>query len=103
GQLLALLFFAVAMALLILLLAGARILAFAVLLSLVGIPLLLRWCYHRRVEKMVSLLPELLDHVVRSLKSGRTLGDAMLLAIDRSQPPLRDALDVCKRGISLGL
>lgn len=103
GQLLALLFFAMAVVLLVSLLAGMRILIFLVLVLLILLPLMLRWRYHQYVGKMISLLPEFLDHVVRSLKSGRSLGDAMLLAIDRSQPPLRDALNVCKRGISLGL
>lgn len=103
SQLLALLLFAMAIALIIFLLAGARMLVFYAVVFAVGMLLLLRWRYHQRVEKMISLLPEFLDHVVRSLKSGRTLGDAMILAIERSQSPLQDALLVCKRGISLGL
>jgi len=103
GQLLALVVLSVALALLVLIMAGARMLVFAVLVSVAGGWLFLRWRYFQRVEKMISQLPELLEHVSRSLKSGRTLGDAILLAIDRTQSPLREALGVCKRGISLGL
>jgi len=103
GQLLALVTLFVALALLVLITAGARMLLFAVLVSVAGGWLFLRWRYFQRVEKMISQLPDLLEHVSRSLKSGRTLGDAMLLAIDRTEAPLREALTVCKRGISLGL
>src|SRR5690606_25342562 len=103
GQLLALVTLYMALALLVLITAGARMLLFAVLVSVAGGWLVLRWRYFQRVEKMISQLPDLLEHVSRSLKSGRTLGDAMLLAIDRTEAPLREALTVCKRGISLGL
>jgi len=103
GQLLALVTLFVALALLLLVVAGVEMLVFAVLVSVAGGWLFLRWRYFQRVEKMISQLPDLLEHVSRSLKSGRTLGDAMLLAIDRTESPLREALTVCKRGISLGL
>ncbi|MDB5997987.1 MAG: type secretion system protein, partial [Pseudomonas sp.] len=33
------------------------------------------WRYQRRLKRMIEQLPQLLDHAVRSLKSGRTLAD----------------------------
>jgi len=65
--------------------------------------LFLNWRYERRVQKMVYQMPSLLDHMVRSLKSGRTLGDAMFLAIDRGPSPLKDALADTRRSIELGV
>src|SRR5690606_23012956 len=103
GQLLALFLLVLVSALLILLLAGPAMLLFAVLVAIGVVLLTLRWRNYHRVQKMISQLPQLLEHVSRSLKSGRTLGDAMLLAIERSQSPLRDALMECKHGINLGL
>ena len=50
---------------------------FGAAIGLIGMPLMLRlfvsWRYHKRVRRMVEQLPQLLDHTVRSLKSGRTL------------------------------
>lgn len=63
----------------------------------------LRWRMENRVRKMVGQLPALLDHMIRSLKSGRTLTDAMLLAMERSTNPLRDALAVPRRSMELGV
>ncbi|WP_422420852.1 type II secretion system F family protein [Pseudomonas sp. GZD-222] len=80
-------------------------LAGAVLL-LVG-PLLFRlylgWRYHRRVRRMVEQLPVLLDHTVRSLKSGRTLSDAVLGAIDASREPLHGAMLRVRRNVQMGI
>ena len=67
------------------------------------VPLLLRLRYARRVERMVHQLPGTLDHMIRSLKSGRTLGDAMMLAMDRAQNPLHSALAPVRRSIELGI
>ena len=63
----------------------------------------LRWRTERRVRKMVSQMPAFLDHMIRSLKSGRTLADAMLLAMERSPTPLKDALAAPRRSIELGV
>lgn len=75
----------------------------AVLLLLVAGYLFLNWRYERRVQKMVYQMPSLLDHMIRSLKSGRTLGDAMFLAIERGQSPLKEALGETRRSIELGV
>lgn len=59
--------------------------------------------YQRRVRRMISQLPQLLDHTIRSLKSGRTLGDAVLQGIDASGYPLNEAMSRIKRNVQLGI
>ncbi|MBH3427521.1 type II secretion system F family protein [Pseudomonas alkylphenolica] len=78
----------------------------AALLLLAG-PLLFRvylgWRYHRRLQRMIEQLPVLLDHSVRSLKAGRTLGDAVLGAIDASREPLHGAMQRVRRNVQMGI
>ncbi len=75
----------------------------ALLLMLILPPLLLRGFvalrYQRRLRRMIEQLPQFLDHVIRSLKSGRTLGDAMLLGMQNAPNPLGDALGRTRRNI----
>ncbi|WPN53314.1 type II secretion system F family protein [Pseudomonas sp. P9_2] len=70
-------------------------------------PLLLRayiaWRYQRRVQRMIEQLPQLLDHSVRSLKSGRTLADAVLGAIDSTEAPLKQAMSRIQRNVQMGV
>lgn len=70
-------------------------------------PLLLRlyiaWRYQRRVQRMIEQLPQLLDHSVRSLKSGRTLADAVLGAIESTEPPLKQAMSRIQRNVQMGV
>ena len=70
-------------------------------------PLLLRlyiaWLYKRRLNRMIEQLPQLLDHTVRSLKSGRTLADAVLGGIDASSDPLKKAMGRIQRNVQLGV
>ncbi|PQP05124.1 MULTISPECIES: type II secretion system F family protein [Pseudomonas] len=70
-------------------------------------PLVLRlyisWRYQRRLKRMIEQLPTLLDHTVRSLKSGRTLADAVLGAIDAAQAPLKNAMGRVQRNVLLGV
>ena len=70
-------------------------------------PLLLRayiaWRYQRRVQRMIEQLPQLLDHSVRSLKSGRTLADAVLGAIDSTGAPLKQAMSRIQRNVQMGV
>lgn len=78
------------------------------LLALVLLPpLLLRlyvsWRYQRRLKRMIEQLPQMLDHSVRSLKSGRTLADAVLGAIDASEDPLKNAMGRVQRNVQLGV
>ncbi|MBF4556803.1 type II secretion system F family protein [Pseudomonas sp. p50] len=76
-------------------------------LLLVLPPLALRvyvsWCYRRRIRRIVEQLPQLLDHTVRSLKSGRTLADAVMGAIDVSEDPLKTAMGRVQRNVQLGV
>ncbi|MCU0071892.1 type II secretion system F family protein [Pseudomonas koreensis] len=76
-------------------------------LLLVLPPLALRvyvsWRYQRRLRRMIEQLPQLLDHTVRSLKSGRTLADAVLGAIDASEDPLKNAMGRVQRNVQLGV
>jgi tight adherence protein B len=77
------------------------------LVMLLGPPMILRFYislrYQRRLQRMIEQLPQLLDHAVRSLKSGRTLADAVLNAIDASDDPLRTAMGRIKRNVLLGV
>jgi tight adherence protein B len=70
-------------------------------------PLFLRlyvqWRYQRRLKRMIEQLPPLLDHTVRSLKSGRTLADAVLGAIDAAEDPLKNAMGRVQRNVQLGV
>ena len=59
--------------------------------------------FHRRLQKMISQLPQFLDHIIRSLKSGRTLGDGFLLAIENSQDPLQGAFLRTRNNIQRGM
>ncbi|WP_411390407.1 type II secretion system F family protein [Pseudomonas sp. MPB23] len=76
-------------------------------LMVVAPPLALRlyigWRYQRRVQRMVQQLPQLLDHSVRSLKSGRTLADAVLGGIDSVENPLKDAMGRVQRNVRMGV
>lgn len=70
-------------------------------------PLILRlyisWCSQRRLKRMIEQLPALLDYTVRSLKSGRTLADAVLGAIDTTEDPLKNAMGRVQRNVHLGV
>lgn len=74
---------------------------------IVAPPLFLRvyisWCYQRRVQRMVSQLPQLLDHSVRSLKSGRTLADAVLGGVESTEDPLKEAMGRVQRNVRMGV
>ena len=77
------------------------------LLLLLAPPLAVRlfvsWRYQRRLKRMVEQLPQLLDHTVRSLKSGRTLADAVMGAIETAEQPLKDAMGRVQRNVQLGV
>jgi len=81
--------------------------AFGLGTAVLAPPVLLRmyisWRYHKRVKKMVEQLPQLLDHTVRSLKSGRTLADAVLHGIDAASHPLKTAMGRIQRNVQLGV
>ncbi|QTD34110.1 type II secretion system F family protein [Pseudomonas fluorescens] len=70
-------------------------------------PLILRlyiaWLYRRRLNRMIEQLPQLLDHTVRSLKSGRTLTDAVMGGIETSEDPLKTAMGRVQRNVQLGV
>jgi tight adherence protein B len=77
------------------------------LLMIVIPPLLLRLyiaiLYQRRIKRMIEQLPQLLDHTVRSLKSGRTLSDAVMGGIEASEDPLKKAMGRVQRNVQLGV
>ncbi|MFU2329291.1 type II secretion system F family protein [Pseudomonas sp. NFX98] len=73
------------------------------LLPPVVLRLYVQWRYQRRLKRMIEQLPPLLDHTVRSLKSGRTLADAVLGAIDAAENPLKHALGRVQRNVQLGV
>lgn len=91
-----------------LMLLGLLLGGWVVLLLLAGGSLLLgraylAWRYRRRLRRMVQQLPQMLDQVVRSLQTGRTLSDAMLRAIEASPDPLRSAMARLQRNVQLGV
>jgi tight adherence protein B len=77
------------------------------LIMVVVPPLFLRvyiaFLYRRRTRRMIEQLPQLLDHTVRSLKSGRTLSDAVLGGIEASEDPLKKAMGRVQRNVQLGV
>ncbi|MCO8169817.1 type II secretion system F family protein [Pseudomonas sp. 21LCFQ02] len=77
------------------------------LAGLLGVPFTLRmyvsWRYRKRVLRMIEQLPQMLDHTVRSLKSGRTLADAVLHGIEAADQPLRDGMARIERNVQLGV
>ena len=90
------------------LLLGFALLGWLGLLVLLIVPPLavrgyVSWRYQRRLRRMIEQLPPLLDHTVRSLKSGRTLADAVLGAIEASDNPLQDAMGRIQRNVQLGV
>lgn len=89
--------------LLVIALGGWVALLLVTLLPLVLLRLYMSLQYKRRVQRMVSQMPQFLDSVVRSLKSGRTLGDGMLLAMDTCPEPLRGSLTRTRNSIQRGL
>lgn len=90
-------------ALLALALGGWPGLLLVLLVPPVLVRLFMLWQYSRRLQRMIGQLPQLLDHVVRSLKSGRTLGDGMLLSMQNSQEPLFTALERTRNAVQLGV
>jgi tight adherence protein B len=78
-------------------------LALGILLPIIGLRFYVSLRYQRRMQRMITQLPQLLDHTVRSLKSGRTLGDAVLHGIDAADSPLRDAMSRIKRNVQMGV
>jgi tight adherence protein B len=73
------------------------------LLPPVLLRLFIQWRYERRLKRMIEQLPPLLDHTVRSLKSGRTLADAVLGAIGAAEDPLKNAMGRVQRNVQLGV
>ncbi|WP_455885432.1 type II secretion system F family protein [Pseudomonas spelaei] len=68
-----------------------------------ALPVYIAWRYQHRVRRMIEQLPTLLDHTVRSLKSGRTLADAVLGGINASEYPLKHAMGRVQRNVQLGV
>ncbi|MBK5525915.1 type II secretion system F family protein [Pseudomonas sp. TH06] len=80
---------------------------FGLLVMVLAPPLVLRlyiaFLYRRRLKRMIEQLPQLLDHTVRSLKSGRTLSDAVMGGIEASEDPLKKAMGRVQRNVQLGV
>jgi tight adherence protein B len=77
--------------------------AAGVLLPPLMVRLFISWSYRKRVARMIEQLPQLLDHTVRSLKSGRTLADAVLHGIDAANQPLKEGMSRIQRNVQLGV
>jgi len=74
-----------------------------VLLVGFGFHLLLNVLYRRRLQKMIRQMPNFLDQVVRSLHSGRTLGDAITQAVGVADDPLREIFSLVNNHVLLGI
>jgi tight adherence protein B len=74
-----------------------------IILPPLGLRMYVAWRYQRRLKRMIEQLPQLLDHTVRSLKSGRTLADAVLGGIENSADPLKTAMGRVQRNMLLGV
>lgn len=85
------------------LLGGWLALLIVLLVPLVVLRLYMMWQYSRRLKRMVGQMPQFLDHVVRSLKSGRTLGDGMLLSMESCQQPLHGAMTRTRNAVQRGM
>lgn len=59
--------------------------------------------FHRRLKRMILQMPQFLDHIIRSLQSGRTLGDGFLLAIEHAPEPLKGSLVRTRNSIQRGM
>ncbi|WP_371233507.1 type II secretion system F family protein [Pseudomonas sp. QE6] len=75
----------------------------AVVLALAGGHVLLNVLYQRRLKRMIRQMPNFLDQVVRSLHSGRTLGDAIAQAVNASDDPLREVFALATNHVQLGI
>ncbi len=84
-------------------LAGVLGLLVLIVLPPLAVRLFVSWRYQRRLRRMIEQLPQLLDHTVRSLKSGRTLADAVLGGIEASEDPLKNAMGRVQRNVQLGV
>lgn len=73
------------------------------LLAPVSLRVWLTLRYRRRLQRMVEQLPALLDQVIRSLKSGRTLADGLLNAMQDSNEPMRSAFARTSRNVLRGM
>jgi tight adherence protein B len=78
-------------------------LALGIVLPVIVLRFYVNFRYQRRMQRMIAQLPQLLDHTVRSLKSGRTLGDAVLNSIDTAGAPLNEAMSRIRRNVQLGV
>ncbi|MCJ1882131.1 type II secretion system F family protein [Pseudomonas nitroreducens] len=72
-------------------------------LALAGFHILLNALYQRRLQKMIRQMPNFLDQVVRSLHSGRTLGDAISQAVSAADDPLREIFSLVTHHVQLGI
>ena len=84
------------------LIAGGWLMVGLLMGSSLALHLYLAVRYRRRVKKMVNQCPQLLEHMVRSIQSGRTLGDAALLAMHAAPQPLQEGMARSRRYIERG-
>ncbi|MCH2910589.1 type 4b pilus Flp biogenesis protein TadB, partial [Listeria monocytogenes] len=59
--------------------------------------------YQRRLKRMIRQMPRFLDQVVRSLHAGRTLGAALMQAVENAEEPLRDIFTLARNHVLLGI
>jgi len=75
----------------------------AAALALASGHVLLNVLYRRRLQRMIRQMPNFLDQVVRSLHSGRTLGDAITQAVSVADDPLREIFGLATNHVQLGI
>ena len=78
-----------------------------VILMLILPPVILRmvlgWRYRKRLARMVQQLAPMLDQINRSLQTGRTLGDAVIAAIEQAPEPLKGAMSKVALNVQVGM
>lgn len=72
-------------------------------LAILVFHVLLNVLYQRRLQKMIRQMPNFLDQVVRSLHSGRTLGDSIAQAVIAADDPLREIFSLVNNHVLLGI
>lgn len=87
----------------VLILGGAIAFAAAVVLSALFGRLFLSWRYRKRLLRIGQQLSPMLDQVIRSLQTGRTLSDALVGACNQASEPLFSAMAPVSRNVNLGV
>ncbi|UWQ97243.1 type II secretion system F family protein [Rhodobacteraceae bacterium M385] len=74
----------------------------AVALPAVGLSMILKIAYGRRINAFTQQLPEALDVFARGLKAGRPVADSLSIVVENAPEPLRSEFATCHGQLVLG-